>query len=128
MGLKKRILGASVGLMAIFACNTPSVPLPPPELPALRFPMLPTTPPGFVVLQGMPSQRHIRARFYTVNRSNGDGVITTAGDDGAFTTEPFAGAEGDYIQLYYDSELGERSEQLCVELRFDVPLISTRCP
>ena len=128
MLLKKRILAAGLALGGIAACNTPSVPLPPPDLPALSFqpPTVPT--PGFVVLDGKPSQRHIDARFSVLNRSNGEGVIVTAGHDGAFTTAPFAGVDGDTIQMYYDTFEGEHSTELCVELRTGVMLISTSCP
>ena len=124
-GLKRRILLAAGALGVICACNTPSVPLPPPNLPALGF--QPATQAGQVVLSGKPEQRHALARFYVYDRGNGDGVITTAGADGAFTSTPFTGAEGDFVQIYYDTPAGERSEDACVELRFNVPLLSTRC-
>jgi hypothetical protein len=127
MGIKNRILGAGFGLLAIAACNTPSVPLPPPELPALRFQLPDPATPTTIVVLGTPTEHHAKARFYVYDRSNGEGVITTAGGDGAFTSTPFTGADGDTVQIYYDSFDGERSQDVCVQLRVNVPLFSTGC-
>ena len=118
-------LGASA-LAAIFACNTPSVPLPPPDLPALGF-VDQGLGAGLAELQGKPDQQHIDARFYVYNRSRGDGVIVTAGADGSFTTSPFAGTDGDNVELYYDTPMGERSATSCVALHFNAPLLSVPC-
>jgi len=122
--LLKRILLGAAALAVIVGCNTPSVPIPPPSLESLGFQ---NATPGLVVLQGQPNARHANARFFAINRSSGDGVITTAGGDGAFTTTPFAGGEGDTMQMYYDTPAGEQSEEVCVRLEIGIPLISTRC-
>ena len=124
--LLKRILLAAAALAVIVGCNTPSVPIPPPALESLAFQNA-AGPPGMVVLQGQPNPRHARARFFAINRNNGDGVITTAADDGAFTTTPFAATEGDIMQMFYDTPAGEHSEEVCVQLRIGAPLISTLC-
>jgi hypothetical protein len=108
------------------ACNTPSVPIPPPVLNELRFRAGGT--PGLVVMQGNPNPNHANARFYIYNHSRGDGVITTAGGDGAFTTSPFAGTDGDTARIYFDTLAGERSQEVCVQLQLDAGLISQRCP
>ncbi|HUS63005.1 MAG TPA: hypothetical protein VMZ28_00635 [Kofleriaceae bacterium] len=108
------------------ACNTPSVPIPPPVLAALRFHAAPA--PGKVVVQGDPNPNHASARFYIYNQTSGDGVITTAAADGAFTTDAFDGADGDTARIYYDTLAGERSQEACVQLQLDAGLISQRCP
>jgi hypothetical protein len=122
-----RILGAllcAALLAPAGGCNTPSVPLPPPDIGALRFQPAGT---GLVSLQGAPSQRHAGARFYAYNQSRGDGVITTAAADGSFTTSPFAGSDGDTVQMYYDTPQGERSQDVCTTLRLNAGLIPSRC-
>jgi hypothetical protein len=120
-----RIFVAAAALLAIFACNTPSVPLPPPILGALGFQSGGT---GLAVMTGAPETRHANARFYVYNHSRGDGVITTAAADGSFTTSPFAATEGDTAELYYDAPNGEHSGSACVQIRFGVPLLSIGCP
>jgi hypothetical protein len=108
-------------------CNTPSVPIPPPALQALRFQDAGAGP-GVVVLSGMPHPTHANARFYVFNQSRGDGVITTARADGSFTTSPFAGTDGDTVRMYFDDTAGERSAEVCVFLQLDAGLISQKCP
>jgi hypothetical protein len=127
MRLRKRIWAAALGLGFIVACNTPSVPLPPPDVPALSFEVPAGTPAGMIALKGKPSQRHVDVRFYVIDQSSGDGVITTTAHDGSFETAPFAAKEMDSVQMYYDSAEGERSEELCVTLVLNTMLISTRC-
>jgi hypothetical protein len=123
--MRKLRLGlAAAALTAVFACNTPSVPLPPPDLPSLGFI---TAGLGTTSLQGQPSAEHSGVRFYVFNRSRGDGVIATAAADGSFTTSPFAGTDGDQVQMYYDSVAGERSEDVCVALHVNAPLLSVPC-
>jgi hypothetical protein len=106
-------------------CTTPSVPLPPPELMALSFT---GNTPGIVQIVGKPTDRHADARFYVFDYDTGEGVITKAGADGSFTSMPFAGNDGDQVQIYFDDRDGGRSQELCTTLQRDVGLISTRCP
>src|SRR5437899_12918797 len=113
--LRIALASALLAFAGGLACNTPSVPLPPPAVASLSFQTTSTA--GLVVLQGMPQPRHANARFYIFNRTQKDGVITVAASDGSFTTSPFAGSAGDSIQLYYDALGGERSEELCTTLQ-----------
>jgi hypothetical protein len=108
------------------ACVTPSVPIPPPQLTSLSFQPAPGGS-NMVVIQGMPTPRHANVRFYVFNRSRADGVITKAGPNGAFTTSPFPGAAGDTVQFYYDTADGDRSQNICTQLAFNQPLISSDC-
>ena len=121
---KLRIWLAAGLLGGVLACNTPSVPLPPPDLPSLGFLSAGV---GEVELQGAADPQHADARFYVFNLSNGEGVITTAAADGSFTTGAFAGKEGDRAQIYYDLPTGDRSQDVCVTLRIAAPLLSTTC-
>lgn len=116
---------ALIALGAATACNTPSVPLPPPLLNALT--AAAGGMPGMVVIEGAPTSRHANVRFYIFNRSRNDGVITQAAADGSFTTSPFAGSDGDLIQLYFDMPDGTRSQDACAALHLNGPLQSTNC-
>jgi hypothetical protein len=112
-------------LIGLAGCQTPSVPLPPPDLQALTFT---ATTPGFVQVIGQPQMRHADARFYVFDYGSGEGVITQAAHDGSFASMPFAGADGDTVQIYFDTSTGDRSQEACTTLQRDVGLISTRCP
>jgi hypothetical protein len=125
MDLRRKIWIAAAALVAICACNTPSVPIPPPVISALNF----TQPmDGQVVVTGKPESRHANAQFFILNRSTGSGVITTAAADGSFTSTPFAGQMNDTLQMSYETPAGELSESVCALLQFNLPLISSQCP
>jgi hypothetical protein len=120
-----RIMVAALALVGVtLQCNTPSIPLPPPLLPALSFA---DATGGMVTMVGKPEAQHANTRFYVFNRSRGDGVITTAGADGAFTTSPFPGADGDTVQIYYDNADTTRSAEICVALKLNAQLLSGPC-
>jgi hypothetical protein len=127
--LRSRLrLACAAALLALgggLACTTPSVPLPPPLLESLSFQQSPI--PGSIVMHGDPTDRHANVRFYTFNRTGGDGVITDTGADGSFTTSPFAAVAGDDIQLYFDTSNGERSQELCTTVTFTSGLVSSNC-
>jgi hypothetical protein len=106
-------------------CNTPSVPIPPPLVNSLKFADGPT--PGEVILNGTASPSQASARFYVYNATQGDGVITTAAADGSFSTMPFAGIDGDLVEIYYDTPAGEHSGVDCVTLHVGATLFTTLC-
>lgn len=118
------LLAATLLAAASFACVTPSVPLPPPLLDSLSF-VSPSA--GMVVMKGLATQRHANVRFYVYNTSKGDGAIAQAAADGSFTTDPFAGAAGDTVELYYDTPGGDRSEDTCVTLVLTGSLVGNTC-
>jgi hypothetical protein len=120
-----RLWLATTLLAGLFACVTPSVPLPPPLISSLSFATAPAA--GQVVMQGAATSRHANVRFYVYNRSKGDGAIAQAAADGSFTTVPFLGAGGDTVQLYYDTPAGERSENICVTLQLTGSLVGNSC-
>ncbi len=105
-------------------CDSPSVPLPPPDLTSFSFDL---ASPGFLQVTGKPNQRHSRARMYFLNLTLGDGVIKTAADDGSFVTDPFSGDVGHKMQMYYDLPDGDRSDGVCGTVQLKTVLISERC-
>jgi|SRR5579871_1728390 len=112
------LIGLSLCGALAGGCNTPSVPLPPPDINALAF-MAPQA--GTLVLDGGPSPRHDGVLFYVVDETSGDGVIQKAKGDGSFTTEAFAGAAGDLVEIYYEAN-GERSGTAVCTVSLGVPL------
>ncbi|MSP63676.1 MAG: hypothetical protein EXR72_25690 [Myxococcales bacterium] len=106
------------------ACNTPSVPLPPPELSALSFAAAPAA--NMVELRGKPSARHLSVRFSAFNDRRKVGVLVDTAADGSFNTEPFSGSSGDLVELSYESA-GKRSEVSRCELTLDVALNNIIC-
>ncbi len=122
IGFMATLLALAGGL----ACNTPSVPLPPPSLDVITF--QPATASDTVVLQGLPKAAHANARFYVFNLTRNEGVISDAAADGSFTTDPFPGANGDTVEIYYDAPgSGERSPNVCVTLQIGAVLIGSDC-
>ena len=118
-----RALVAALALTA--ACNTPSVPLPPPLIGALSF-VQPA--PGQAILTGSPTSGHASARFYVYNHTRAVGVIFTAAADGSFMSPAFPAMTNDTAEIYYDTPIGERSQSACVAIQFGVPLLSIGCP
>jgi len=105
------------------ACYTPSVPLPPPLIEQMSFTDGQTA--GTVTLSS-PAQAQIGAvRFSVFNVSKGVGVIFLSNADGSFTSPPFVGADGDYIDISYDSN--NESTDRCTTLHVGGSLIGSDC-
>jgi hypothetical protein len=125
--MRRTLLALSLALpLPLFAagCDSPSVPLPPPDLTSFSFGL---TEPGLLQVTGAANPRHSEARMYFYNLTGGEGNITTAGGDGSFLTDPFPGVVGDRMQMYYDRPDGERSEGICGDVQLGVTLTSIRC-
>ncbi len=114
-------LALALGLCT--ACYTPSVPLPPPLVQNMTFSAGQTA--GTVVLTSPPEPQIGAARFSIFNVSQGTGVIFIANSDGSFTSPPFPGAEGDYVQISY--EKGADTAVLCTTLHLSGSLTGSTC-
>ncbi len=116
LGSRLRIALAATALACglATACFTPSVPLPPPIVEGMQFSAAST--PGQVILTSKPQTQIGAARFSIFNESQGIGVIIVSNNDGSFTTPPFPGNDGDYIQVRYErgTDLAERCTTLHV--------------
>jgi hypothetical protein len=122
IGLLATLLVAAGGL----ACNTPSVPLPPPALDFISF--QPASAPDMVFLQGQPVSGYANARFFVFNVNRKVGVIADAAADGSFTTDPFPGVTGETVEIYYEpADGGERSPSVCTTLQIGAALIGSDC-
>ena len=127
MSLKLALTGGTALALALSltpGCDSPSVPLPPPDLTSFSFAI---TTPGSLQVTGKPNPQHSLARMYFLNLTLGDGAITTAEADGSFVSDPFPGVEGNKLQMYYDRPNGERSDSVCSSVQLNVVLISERC-
>lgn len=118
------VLGAlALALGLCTACYTPSVPLPPPLVEQMQFTSGQTA--GTVTLSS-PAQAQIGAvRFSVFNVSKGMGVIFVSNADGSFTSPPFVGADGDYIDISYESN--NESADCCTTLHVDAALFGNEC-
>lgn len=120
--LRILVAAATVAGLAT-ACFTPSVPLPPPLIENMTF--TPGTAAKSVVLSSPPEASIGAARFSVFNVSQGVGVIIESAADGSFTTPPFPGVEGDYIDIYY--ERGTDTSDRCTTLHVNAKLIGSSC-
>lgn len=119
-------LGAvALALGLCTACYTPSVPLPPPLVENMTFDSGPTA--GTVILKSPPQSGIGAVRMSVYNVSQQVGVIVETATDGSFTTPPFPGAGGDYMQLYYEDPTGVISQERCTTLELNAPLVGATC-
>lgn len=110
----------SSGWLALAACNTPFIPLPPPSNPTFSTVM--TTDGSGVprhawVAHGGPAESMSAAKVFVYNASLEVGSIARAQADGSYAAGPFDGTAGDQIQLSYESKQGEISPGVCVILK-----------
>lgn len=100
--------------VALAACVTPSVPIPPPEAQKISFDV--DLEAGAARFQYAPHPDFSLATVYVLNRTQGVGVISTAQVDGSVApTEPFAAALDDEVVVSFEKE-GEIGS-ICVRLQ-----------
>jgi hypothetical protein len=116
-----------LAVLALAACSTPSVPLPPPDVDttALTF----SSPnPGEVVLMGAARTLHANAKFFVIDHQTGDGVIATAAADGTFATPALTATVGDVAEIYFVTPDNIKSISTCVTVLVEQPLVGADCP
>ena len=123
--LRIALVALALAIGGATACYTPGVPLPPPLVENMTFEN--GTAAGTVVLKS-PAQPSIgKARFSIYNESQKAGVIFESAADGSFTTPPFPGSDGDYIQVYYEDSSAQNSSERCTTLHVGVALVGAAC-
>jgi hypothetical protein len=105
--LRIALAAGALALGLTTACLTPSVPLPPPLVENMTFQTTATA--GEVVLQSPPEPSVGLARFSIWNASKQVGVLFESAADGSFTSPPFLGSDGDYIEVVYEKTSGSAS-------------------
>ena len=109
-----------VALVAASACVTPSVPIPPPDVAKMTVEI--DAEQGTVQFAYAPDPSYGGAVVYLFNESIGEGIITTARDDGSVgPTEPFAAAINDRLIVTF--EIDEQLSSRCVLVGETQPLI-----
>jgi hypothetical protein len=99
---------ACVLLVVAFACNSPFIPIPPPD---------PTFTAGSTSgdwsVSTPPDSHAVGARFYIYNVTLGSGIIQQASPDGSMAAHPLIGKVGDHIELYWQKSIADSSSTIC---------------
>ncbi|MGD0838064.1 MAG: hypothetical protein ABSB49_15605 [Polyangia bacterium] len=118
--LRKRLAAALLGLamVAVFACNSPFIPIPPPN---------PTF--GQVSADNWsvtmpPDGAAIGATYFILNARLGSGIIQEAAGDGSVFAQPLQGQVGDSIYIHWERGT-DTSSVLCRPL--GPGLVQTSC-
>jgi hypothetical protein len=101
-------LAAGVSYVVIFACNSPFIPIPPPN---------PTFTEGSASGEwGVSTPLDSRAGgavYYIYNADLGSGLIQRAAADGSMYAYPLHGTAGDRIQIRWERSATESSSTIC---------------
>ncbi len=131
--LRRRLakLGALfAGMTLLWACNAPSIPVPPPNV-AVAFATQQIidgdggSRQAWIATQSMPIPAAGLARFYLFDLTRGAGIIQIANPDGTFVSGPLEGDTGDRISIYYETPEGDLSDSVCLLLTEGA---APRCP
>lgn len=102
---------AAASLIVVFACNSPFIPIPPPN-PTFTESATPA-PPGQWSVSSGPDSRAGNALFFIFNASTGSGLIQRAAPDGSMYAYPLYGQVGDRIHIHWERGTGESSATIC---------------
>jgi hypothetical protein len=101
------IAGASY--LLIFACNSPFIPIPPPNP---TFTENAATPGEWQV--HMPADsRAGGSLYYVYNVTTGSGLIQRASADGSMDAYPLQGQGGDHIEIHWERTIADGSSTIC---------------
>jgi len=101
-------LAAAASFVIVFACNSPFIPIPPPD-PTFNE----SATQGQWSVSSGPDSRASRALFYIYNASTGSGLIQRAADDGSMYAYPLYGQAGDSIQIHWERSVVDSSSTIC---------------
>jgi hypothetical protein len=129
LNLRLARLVAVLGLTcALWACNAPFIPVPPPGQTMFTAELVSDGAGGqktVWITSGGPDEHAALARFFVFDENRSAGVIAVALPDGSYQAPPMDGALGDHVQIFYETPKSERSQQICVVLQSGT---ATRCP
>jgi hypothetical protein len=113
-----RLAGALGFVCALWACNAPFIPVPPPGVVFDSQTIQDSSGETRTVwtATGDPDAQAANAKFFLFNNNAGNGIIIRAGGDGSYTTPFFDGNAGDSIYIYFETPAGEDSESVCRSL------------
>jgi hypothetical protein len=101
-------LVAGASYLLIFACNSPYIPIPPPDPTYTE-----SSTPGEWQVHTPADSRAIGSRYFIYNANTGSGLIQAAGTDGSMDAYPLQGQVGDYIEIHWERSLTESSSTIC---------------
>jgi hypothetical protein len=111
---KNRLLRWLAGVLAgasfllIFACNSPFIPIPPPNPTFTE-----SSTPGEWQVSTPPDSRANAALFYIYNANLGSGLIQRASPDGSMFAFPLHGQAGDPILIRWEISATDGSSSIC---------------
>lgn len=85
-----------LSLIAVFACNSPFIPIPPPN------PTFTQDSSGDWTVAAGPDSRAVGATYFIYNASLGSGIIQRAETDGSVYARPLHGQAGDHIFIHWE--------------------------
>jgi len=106
----------------LWACTAPILTVPPPAAVGFTTSMVTDangTPQTLWIASGAPLAQAANADYFVFNRTQGQGVIATARNDGSFTAQPMTGNQRDEVLVYYKTPFGDYSDSVCVLLTTD---------
>jgi hypothetical protein len=117
------LVGGAALVVAVASCNTPSIPIPPPDARAISFAV--DLELGEATFHYAPNPAYALGLAYVFNRTQGRGVIETAREDGSIgPTAPFPAAVDDEVSITIETDA--QAVSTCVVLREGTP--SQFCP
>lgn len=102
-------------LLMVWACKSPSFPLPPPDREMITLEV--TSEPGQVTVVGNPGAVPPDVRVVLINLDQGFGYFFLALPDGSFRSPLVQAEEGERIQFYYEED-GDSSYPICFLVDF----------
>jgi hypothetical protein len=99
---------AGLSYVLVFACNSPFIPIPPPN---------PTFSEGSTSgewsVSTPPDSRAGGALYYIYNANLGSGLMQRAAADGSMYAYPLQGTAGDRIQIRWEKSAAQSSSSIC---------------
>jgi hypothetical protein len=119
-----RLVLSLTALTAVWACNAPFIPVPPPGGISFSSALVSDGAGGQKTMwttQGGANPQAAAALFYIYDSDQQAGVITHAGPDGSFVSTPMDGTKNDHIHIYFKANSGDYSPETCRLLVDGVP-------
>lgn len=114
-------LGAGISVLgAVWACNAPFIPVPPPAQAGFTATMVPDGNGGQKTVwtaMGTAGEQAALARVFVINEATDNGVVTRADGAGTYQSPAFAGTIGDRIDIYFEDHNGAPSPTACLILQ-----------